>query len=86
MGVSALGTSLLRRCFWAGTWAAGVAVGVAAGEWFTVIGGEASVPGGESFRITGDVAVLPALAGGTVFAVHLAGQLLLALARRARPR
>lgn len=84
MGLTALGASLLRRCFWAGTWGAGVAIGVAAGGRLTVIGGEASVPGVEPLQLTRDVVVLPALAGGSVFAVHLVGQLSIALTRRAR--
>lgn len=85
MGLSAAAMSLARRCFWAGTWGAGVVIGVAAGGWLTVIGGEGSVPGVEPLRITRDVVVLPLLAGGSVFALHLLGQLFVALARRARP-
>lgn len=80
------GASLLRRLFWAGTWGVGVAIGVAAGGWLTVIGGDASVPGAESLRLTWDVLVLPALAGGFVFAAHLLGQLIITLARRTASR
>ncbi|PKQ29547.1 MAG: hypothetical protein CVT60_04820 [Actinobacteria bacterium HGW-Actinobacteria-10] len=77
---------LARSIFWALTWGLGVAVGVAAGGWLTVVGGTGA-PGAGSLDIVQDVFVLPSAAGGAVFALHLAGQAVIALIRRlARPQ
>jgi hypothetical protein len=70
--------------FWAATWGVGVALGVAAGGWLTVVGGSGA-PGAESLDVMQDVVYLPAAAGGAVFALHLMGQSLTALVRRHRP-
>ena len=73
-----------RRVFWALTWGVGVAVGVMAGGWLTIVGGSAA-PGGETPDLFGDLVVLPAIVGGAVAVLHLLGQLVVVVARRARP-
>lgn len=78
------GRRLLTGLFWAATWGLGAAIGVALGGWLTVVGGGASAPGVESLDIVQDVIVLPLIAGGAVFAIHLVGQLVVVLVRRAR--
>ncbi|MHB9004174.1 MAG: hypothetical protein ACYC6C_08925 [Coriobacteriia bacterium] len=79
MGISA--SQLARSVFWAFTWGVGVALGVAAGGWLTVVGGTGA-PGADSLDIMQDVVVLPLAAGGAVVALHLAGQAVMALVRR----
>ena len=68
--------SIPSRVFWALTWGAGVAIGVAAGGWLTVVGG-AGAPGTESLDLTDDLIVLPLIVGSVVTTVHLVGGLLL---------
>lgn len=72
-----------RGVFWALTWGAGTAIGVAAGAWLTAVGGTGA-PGLESIDTFGDLVVLPLLAGGAVVVAHLAGQGVVAVVRRAR--
>lgn len=84
MSDSAGASPVLRGIFWAATWGVGAAIGVALGGWLTVVGGGAGAPGVEALDLTEDLLLLPLLAGGVVFGVHLAGQLLVALVRRAR--
>ena len=67
--------------FWAATWGVGVAFGVALGGWLTVVGGSAA-PGVESLQVFEDLLVVPGFAGLVVFAVHLAGQMVLSRIRR----
>lgn len=74
-----LGSAIL----WAATWGVGVAIGVALGGWLTVVGG-VGTPGPSSLSLAEDVLVLPGLAGGVVFLVHLSGQILVALVRSRR--
>jgi len=75
--------SVLRAVFWAATWGVGAGIGVALGGWLTAVGG-AGAPGVESLDLMEDVVLLPVLAGGVVFLVHLAGQLAIHGVRRAR--
>lgn len=63
-----------RAAFWAATWAVGVALGVALGGWLTVVGASA-VPGDVAIDLAEDIVLLPLVAGGVVFVVHLTGQL-----------
>lgn len=79
MGVSA--SRIVRSIFWALTWGLGVALGVAAGGWLTVVGGSGA-PGTDSLDIMQDVIVLPSIAGGAVVVLHLAGQAATTLVRR----
>ena len=78
-GTSGVGWAM----FWAATWGVGVAIGVAVGGWLTVVGG-AGAPGAESLDIMSDVVLLPLVAGGAVFCLHLAGSAITALVRRSR--
>lgn len=73
----------LRALFWAATWGVGAGIGVALGGWLTAVGG-AGAPGVESLDLMEDVLLLPLLAGGVVFLVHLAGQLVFHGVRKAR--
>lgn len=75
--------SVMRAIFWAATWGVGAAIGVALGGWLTVVGG-AGTPGVESLDLVEDVVVLPLLAGGAVFAVHLIGRLVVTVIGRVR--
>lgn len=77
------GAKVARALFWAATWGVGVAIGVALGGWLTVVGG-AGTPGVEALDLTQDVIILPAIAGSVVFAIHLLGQGIVAVVRRAR--
>jgi hypothetical protein len=74
---------VLRGLFWAATWGVGAGIGVALGGWLTAVGG-AGAPGVESLNLFEDVVLLPLLAGGAVFFVHLAGQLIVHVIRRTR--
>lgn len=74
---------LTRAMFWAGTWAAGTALGVALGGWLTVVG-SAGAPGVASLDLVEDVLLLPGLVGLAVFALHLAGQAIVGGVRRRR--
>ncbi len=76
--------TLPRRLFWALTWGLGVAIGVAAGGWLTVVGGSGA-PGTESLDFVGDLIVLPLIVGSCVAVVHFLGGLLVTALRRARP-
>jgi len=62
-----------RALFWSLTWGVGVAVGVAAGGWLTLVGG-AGAPGSEALQPLSDLVALPALGGGIVMLLHLVGQ------------
>jgi len=73
-------SSLPATVFWAGTWAAGAAIGVALGAWLTVVSG-AGAPGVQSLDIAEDLLMLPALTGVAVFLVYLAGSGVVALVR-----
>lgn len=77
------GARFARALFWAATWGVGVAIGVALGGWLTVVGG-AGTPGVEALDLTQDVVVLPVIAGSIVFVIHLLGQGIVAMVRRAR--
>ena len=69
-----------RALFWSLTWGMGVAVGVAAGGWLTLVGG-AGAPGSEALEPISDLVVLPAIGGGVVVFLHLVGQLTAAALR-----
>ncbi len=66
------GFSWSGALFRAATWGVGVAAGVALGSWLTVVGG-AGAPGLESIDPGTDLLMLPAAAGGAMFALQLAG-------------
>ena len=72
-----------RGVFWAATWGVGAAIGVAVGGWLTAVGG-AGAPGVESLELAEDLIVLPALAGLSVFGLHIVGQVVLGSIRRLR--
>lgn len=74
---------IVRGLFWAATWGVGTGIGVALGGWLTAVGG-AGAPGVEALDLVEDVVLLPLLAGGAVFFVHLAGQLIVYAIRGAR--
>ncbi|MRS12517.1 MAG: hypothetical protein EG823_05520 [Actinobacteria bacterium] len=66
--------------FWAVSWGAGAAVGVALGGWLTLAGGSGA-PGAEGLDPIVDLICLPAGAFGVVAIVHLGGQLIAAALR-----
>lgn len=66
--------------FWAVSWGAGAAVGVALGGWLTLVGGSGA-PGAAGLDPLVDLVVLPLGAFGVVAAVHLIGQVVVAALR-----
>lgn len=60
---------------WSATWGMGVALGVAAGGWLTVVGGSGA-PGAEGLQPVSDLVVLPAMA----FAIVVAAQMVVRVA------
>lgn len=60
---------------WSATWGLGVALGVAAGGWLTVVGGSGA-PGAEGLQPVSDLVVLPAIA----FVVVVAAQMIVRIA------
>ncbi|MBN2404227.1 MAG: hypothetical protein JXE06_01450 [Coriobacteriia bacterium] len=75
--------SLGRALMWAAGWAVGAAVGVALGGWLTLVGG-ASAPGVTELDPWMDLGLLPLVAFGAAFVVHVVGQLIAAMIRGRR--
>lgn len=66
--------------FWAASWGAGAAVGVALGGWLTLVGGSGA-PGTAGLEPVVDLVVLPLGTFGVVSALHLVGQVFVAALR-----
>lgn len=81
----ALARSLGRRLFWALTWGTGVAIGVAAGGWLTIVGGQGA-PGTESLDFVSDLVIIPLAAGSVVTVLHIVVTGVIAGISRTRPR
>lgn len=68
---------------WALTWSLGAALGVALGGYLILVSGSGA-PGEQAIDPVTDLVLLPAIAFGVVFVVHLAGQFTVALVRGRR--